>query len=291
MLDILAAPFAACLVLAGIHCYLGIHVVMRGVIFVDLALAQIAAMGVAVAAAAGFEPHSGMGYVFALGFTFIGAGVFAIGRFHDARVPQEAVIGIVYAVSSALAILLFSKLPIGKEEIDHMLVGRLLFVDWAEVGVTAAVYAAIGALHVALRRRFFAISEDSDGAVAQGIRVRLWDFVFYLSFGAVVTSSVQIAGVLLVFSFLIVPAVCAMMFFRGVAPRLVAGWGFGFAVSVIGLAASAVWDLPTGASVVATFGGLFLACAVVYGLTVRRRRLRALADSAQGVSPTPRPML
>jgi zinc/manganese transport system permease protein len=280
VLEILAAPFAACLVLAGIHCYLGIHVVMRGVIFVDLALAQIAAMGVAVAAAMGYEPHSAMGYAFALGFASLGAGVFAVGRFHDARVPQEAVIGIVYAVSSALAILLFSKVPIGKEEIDHMLVGRLLYVDWAEVGVTAGLYAAIGVLHVCLRKRFFAISANADREAAAGVPVRLWDFVFYLSFGAVVTSSVQIAGVLLVFSFLIVPAVCAMMFFRGVGPRLLAGWAFGLAASVIGLTMSAQWDLPTGASVVATFGGLFLGCAAVYGLTVRRRRLRG-----GGVSP------
>jgi len=155
MLDILAAPFVACLILTGIHCYLGIHVVMREVIFVDLALAQIAAMGAAFATVLGFDPHSTAAYVFALGFTTIGAGVFAVGRFRDRRVPQEAIIGIVYAVSSAFAILLLSKVATGPEEIEHMLVGRLLFVDWPEVGKTMLIYTAVAVIHIAFRRRFF----------------------------------------------------------------------------------------------------------------------------------------
>lgn len=272
MLSVLAAPFVACLVLTGIHCYLGIHVVMRGVIFVDLSLAQIAAMGVAVGAAWGYDPHSPAAYAFALGFTFVGAAVFAIGRFRDARVPQEAVIGIVYAVSSALAVLLFSKLPIGREEIDHMLVGRLLFVDWHEVGKTACVYAVVGIIHVILRRPFFAISTSTDEAHARGVNVRLWDLIFYMTFGAVVTSSVQMAGVLLVFSFLVVPAVCAMMFFRSVTARLLAGWGFGALASTAGLVLSADQDLPPGASVVAVFGAMFLVCALVYGLRAKMTR-------------------
>ncbi len=262
MLDILAAPFVACLILTGIHCYLGIHVVTRGVIFVDLALAQIAALGATVGTLFGFAPHTGATYAFALGFTFVGAATFALGRFRDRRVPQEAIIGTVYAVSSALAILVLSKLSIGKDEIEDMLVGRLLFVDWIEVGKTLAIYSVIAIVHFALRRQFFAISKSVEDARESGIRVRLLDFVFYMTFGMVVTSSVQMAGVLLVFSYLVVPAVCAMMFFRTIGRRLLAGWAIGVLASVGGLLASAMWDFPTGASVVGCFGAIFVCCAL-----------------------------
>jgi len=272
MVDLLAAPFVACLILTGIHCYLGIHVVMREVIFVDLALAQIAALGAAAGTLLGFDPHSHGAYVFALAFTIAGAAVFSVGRFRDRRVPQEAVIGIVYAVSSAFAILLLSKIAIGREEIEHMLVGRLLFIGWPEVAGTAVIYAVVAVVHVLLRRKFFAISESPEAAWRGGLDVRFWDFVFYATFGVVVTSSVQMAGVLLVFSFLVVPAVCAMMFCSRVAQRLIVGWAFGVLASTVGLLASAAWDLPTGASVVATFGVVFAACAGVYGL---RELLRA----------------
>ncbi len=264
MLEILAAPFAACLVLTGIHCYLGIHVVMRGVIFVDLALAQIAALGAAVGILIGCEPHTTANYAVSLLFTFMGAGLFAVARFRDRRIPQEAIIGITYAVTAAVAILILSKTAIDREEIENMLVGRLLFVNWGEVGKTAIVYAGVGALHYVLRDKFFAISASHEDAHAGGLAVRIWDFVFYMSFGLVVTSSVEMAGVLLVFSFLVVPAVCAMMFFRRVGTRLLAGWGFAFAASVAGLWASAQWDLPTGASVVAAFGMLVLFSGIVF---------------------------
>ncbi len=278
MLELLAAPFAACVVLTGIHCYLGIHVVMREVIFVDLALAQIAAMGAAAGTVFGFQPHTQQAYACSLAFTFLGAAIFAIGRFRDRRVPQEAIIGIVYAVSSAVAILILSKIAVDRDEIENMLVGRLLFVDWPEVLKTLIIYAAVGAVHVLFRRRFFAISRARGEAHRLDMNVRLWDFVFYMTFGLVVTSSVQMAGVLLVFSFLVVPAVCAMMFFASVGRRLLAGWGFGLLASVAGLWASAQWDLPTGASVVATFGVLLICCALVFA--VLRRLNRASATGA-----------
>jgi len=281
MLEILAAPFIACLILTGIHCYLGIHVVTRGVIFVDLALAQIAAFGAAVGMLFGFEPHTGATYAFALGFTFLGAATFALGRFRDRRVPQEAIIGTVYAVSSALAILVLSKIAVGQEEIEQMLVGRLLFVDWPEVLKTFAIYAVVALVHLVLRRQFFAISASAEAARESGIRVRLLDFIFYMTFGIVVTSSVQMAGVLLVFSYLVVPAVCSMMFFRSIGRRLVAGWVFGMLGSAGGLCASAAWDFPTGASVVAMFGVVFGSCAVIYAVLNWKARVLALRETAQ----------
>lgn len=267
MIEILFAPFVACLVLVGIHCYLGLHVLMRDVIFVDLSLAQIAALGVAVGTLLGAVPHSTESYLCALAFTVLGALLFALSRLRSRDVSQEAVIGIVYAVSTAVMFLILSHSAVDREEVEHMMVGRLLFVDWREIGVTASIYAGVALLHVLCARPFFAISRGGEG-MRPGM-VRLWDFVFYASFGVVVASSVQMAGVLLVFSFLIVPAACASLFWTGVRPRLVAGWVFGVVGSVIGVWASAELDFPTGASVVAALGLLFVGCAAL--AAVRRK--------------------
>ena len=254
MVEFLAAPFAACLVLTGIHCYLGIHVVQRGVIFVDLSLAQVAALGSAVAVLAGYELNTTGAYHFSLAFTVIGAAIFAFWRFSEEKIPQEALIGIVYAVASAAAILVLDRAPHGHEAIKSMLVGSILWVTWWKVIQTAIIYVIIGAIHFFLRKQFFAISESHDDAKARGMKVWFWDFIFYVSFGIVVTSSVQIAGVLLVFSYLVVPAVIAMLFKTGILTRLIIGWVTGTVVSAIGLYASMTWDLPTGAAVVTTFG-------------------------------------
>jgi zinc/manganese transport system permease protein len=269
MLELLFLPFLACLILTGIHCYLGIHIVSRGVIFVDLALAQVAALGSTVALLAGYDLNSGVTYFISLGFTFAGAAVFALGRMRDKAVPQEAIIGIVYAVSSAAAILVLDKAPHGEEAIKAMLIGSILFTTWPQIVKIAAIYAGVGLVHVLLRKKFLMISMNPDQAHEHGLHVRFWDFVFYLMFGVIVTSSVRIAGVLLVFSYLVVPAVCAMFFVRTVTRRLLVGWGLGFVASVLGLSASATWDLPTGASVVTVFGFVLVVCAVARWIACR----------------------
>jgi len=263
MMELLLAPFVACLVLTGIHCYLGIHIVSRGVIFVDLALAQVAALGSTVALLAGYELHSQQAYLISLAFTFLGAGVFALGRVRDESVPQEAIIGIVYAVSSAAAILVLDRAPHGTEEIKAMLVGSILFVTWPQILQILLIYLAVGVLHYLLRKKFLLISMNPALAKQSGLWIRLWDFVFYITFGFIVTSSVRIGGVLLVFSYLVVPAVCAMFFVKNVMPRLLIGWGLGFIASVLGLCASAKWDLPTGASVVTMFGIILVFCSAI----------------------------
>jgi zinc/manganese transport system permease protein len=263
LLEFLIAPFVVCLILTGIHCYLGIHIVSRGVIFVDLALAQVAALGSTVALLAGYELGNTETYLISLGFTFFGAAVFALGRMPDESVPQEAIIGIVYAVSSAAAILVLDKAPHGEEAIKAMLVGSILFVTWPQIIKVTIVYFAVGVLHLLLRKRFLLISMNPGLARQNGLWIRLWDFIFYITFGFVVTSSVRIAGVLLVFSYLVVPAVCAVFFVRSVPYRLIIGWGLGFVASVLGLCASAKWDLPTGASVVTVFGAILVICAAV----------------------------
>jgi zinc/manganese transport system permease protein len=214
VLQFLAAPFAASLILTGIHAYLGVHVVERGVIFVDLSLAQIAALGATIALLmpmSGGDPHAPSVYWVSLGFTFIGAAIFSLVRTRKARIPQEAIIGIAYAVASAAAILAMSKSTSQAEHLKDMLVGNIIAVSWEEVSKTAALYGAIGLFHYVFRRKFLAISLDPQRAEAEGIPIRLWDFLFYASFGFVVTSSVAIAGVLLVFCYLIVPSVAAML--------------------------------------------------------------------------------
>ena len=273
MLQFLAAPFVASLILTGIHAYLGVHVVERGVIFVDLSLAQIAALGAAIAILlpmTGGDPHSTSVYWISLGFTFIGAAVFATIRGQRARIPQEAIIGICYAVASAAAILAMSKATSESEHLKDMLVGNILAVSWPEVGKTAALYGAIGVFHYVFRRQFLSISMDHDKAVASGLSVRFWDFLFYASFGFVVTSSVSIAGVLLVFCYLIVPSVAAMLYADSVGRRLAIGWTMGTIVSALGVYLSLRLDLPTGATIVVTFGAALALMAAVRPLFRRR---------------------
>jgi len=265
ILSFLLAPFVAGLILTGIHAYLGLHVVERGVIFVDLSLAQIAALGTTVAFLAGHGLHSNMAYFWSLGFTVLGAAIFAFTRIHDAktRIPQEAIIGIVYAVSAAAAILAMSKAPEGTEHIKDMLVGNILTVSWRHVAETAALYSLVGVFHWFCRHKFLMISTAPEEAYRSGISVKLWDFLFYASFGFVVTSSVAIAGVLLVFSYLIVPSVAAMMFARRVGTRLAFGWTMGAVVSGLGVYLSFVLDLPTGATIVCSFGAALAALALL----------------------------
>src|SRR5499427_4491858 len=208
---ILWAPFLMCLVLTGIHAYLGVHVLSREVVFVDIALAQIAALGATAAFLIGYEMDTWESYAFGLSATVLGALVLALTRSQHRHVSQEAVIGVVYAVSSAAAVLLADRTPHGAEHLRGMLVGSILSVSGAEVVKVAALYAAIGAFHWVCRRPFFLISTRPAEAYRAGLAVRWWDFLFYASFGVVVTSSVRIAGVLLVFSYLIVPALAGIM--------------------------------------------------------------------------------
>ena len=283
----LLAPLAASMILTGIHAYLGVHVVERGVIFVDLALAQIAALGAIVALILGMDPHGATAYWISLGFTFFGAFIFSQARSKRAHIPQEAFIGIAYAVASAAAILAMSKSTGETEHLKDMLVGNILAVSWAEVGRTAVLYGLIGLFHYLFRKRFLLISMDPKAAEAQGISVRLWDFLFYASFGLVVTSSVAIAGVLLVFCYLIVPSVGAMLFTDRIGPRLAIGWTMGTLVSALGVFLSVKADTPTGATIVCTFGAvlvvMFLVHLVMYHghqATEKGRELHGAGDRA-----------
>ncbi len=279
VLRFLLAPFAASLILTGIHAYLGVHVVERGVIFVDLALAQIAALGATIAILIGMNPHGGGAYWISLGFTFLGAAIFSLARSRRGHIPQEAFIGITYAVASALAILAMSKATGETEHLKDMLVGNIIAVSWPEAGRTALLYGGIGLFHYIFRKKFLLISMQPAEAEAQGVSIRLWDFLFYASFGFVVTSSVAIAGVLLVFCYLIVPSVGAMLFADRIGPRLAIGWTMGTLVSALGVYLSVVLDLPTGATIVCTFGAVLVLMFLAHLMVHHGREARALAGA------------
>lgn len=255
-LSLMWKPLLACLILTGIHTYLGLHIIERKVIFVDLALAQVAAVGAVLAFLFRFELHSEAAYWFALIATFFGALIFSLIRTKKEKIPQEAIVGIVYAVSAALAVLILSRAAEGDEEIRHMLVGNILLVELHEIIKMAVLYSLVGLMLWRFRKTFILISTKPDEAFRKNVRVKWWDVLFYSAFGIVVTSSVQIAGVLLVFSFLIIPAVGAMLFCERLSSRLIFGWIFGVGASVFGIAVSYYLDFPTGATVVCTFGTL-----------------------------------
>jgi zinc/manganese transport system permease protein len=285
ILQFLLWPFMASLILTGIHAYLGVHVVERGVIFVDLALAQIAALGATVAILIGMDPHGQGAYWLSLAFTFVGAAVFAFARTRRGHIPQEAFIGIAYAVASAAAILAMSKATGETEHLKDMLVGNILAVSRHDVLKTALLYGAIGVFHYIFRRRFLLISTDPEQAEAQGISIRFWDFLFYASFGFVVTSSVAIAGVLLVFCYLIVPSVGAMLFSDRVGRRLAIGWTMGTLVSALGVYFSVLLDLPTGATIVCTFGAVLVAMFLIHLVFFHGKSAHALAGAASVEAP------
>ena len=265
-------PILACIVLTGIHVYFGAHVIKRGVIFVDLSLAQIAAFGSTLAFLFGVELDSFAAYLLSLGFALMGALIFAMTRRRDNEIPQEAIIGIVYAVATAAAILAVARQPEGAEHIKAILVGSVLTVSPGTVLKTAILYAVIGVLHWVWRKPIWAITNDPDAARHNGISLRLWDFLFYGSFAFVVTSSVHIVGVLLVFALLVVPGTAAIV--TGMKPlsrRLAFGWIFGVVVCVVGMVISFVADLPPGATIVGLFGAALL-CTGLLAMVSRKER-------------------
>lgn len=262
-IHIMALPFLACLTLTGIFTYLGLHVIEREVIFVDLALAQIAALGLSVSTVFSLNIESDYSYLVSLGFITLGAAIFALTRFKKQRISQEAIIGITYVVSAAFMILVLSRSGEGDEHIKEALVGNILLVNYQEIIRVFIISLDVGIFHVVYRRNLLLISQNPEEAFKMGLNVRFWDFLFYITLGLVVICSVKLVGVLLILSFLIVPATCAMIFADGIKIRLILGWVIGTLVSIIGMAISYYMDLPTGASVVCVFGVMLLLSAII----------------------------
>jgi zinc/manganese transport system permease protein len=276
-LQVLFLPFLACLVLTGIHVYLGIHVISRKVIFVDIALAQIAALGATIAFLLGYDFHDRGTYWISLGFAILAAAIFAMTRTRHETVPQEAVIGLTYATAAAAAILVADISPHGAEHLHDLLAGSIVWVTPGQVVKTAILYSVIGAFHFAFRKRFLQISLRTEEAYAQGVPVRLWDFLFYLSFGVVITASVQIAGVLLVFCYLVAPSVFAVMFFDDLKRRLITGWTMATLVSAVGLAFS--YDRPSGPTIIVAFAVALLLGGTIKAIVRSRSKTRALVTT------------
>jgi zinc/manganese transport system permease protein len=257
--EVMKWPLVACLLFPPLLVYLGLHVVKREVIFVDLALAQVATLGTCVALLMGHHFDDRITFWISLGVTFVGAAFFSWTRSsRKAAVPQEAIIGITFVVAAAGVILLLSRVAGGKEELEHLLTGDILNVTRGEIGQRSLVFGAIAAFYSAFHRRFALISETEYGEPINGLNVRLWDFLFYASFAIIVVSFVRVAGVLLTFAYLIVPAVCGTMLSEGWAKKLIIGWIVAVTASLVGLWASFKLDLPTGAAIVVA-SGLLLA--------------------------------
>jgi len=332
-IPVLIVPFVTCLVIAALHCYMGLHVLRRGVIFVDLALAQCAALGAAFALflvpmiwpeslqapeevvlsmaseqtlADQFEledneillgaqapttapadashhvfsedhheheidhEHAEFTYGMSLLFALIGAVLLSLMRFKDERVPHEAMIGIIFVVCAALSVLILSKAPHGHDKMEAMLIGSILFVSWPQVIKMALLYLVLGIIHILMSRKFVAISNNIAAAEDRGINVKLWDCFFFATFALMVTQSVTIAGVFVVFSYLIIPAACGSLFGKSFGSRLVIAWIIAVLTTVLGLLISAVWDMPTGSSLVSCFGAMLVVCVLIRMLIDKR---------------------
>jgi len=276
MWEVMFWPIVACILLPWLLVYLGLHVVQRGIIFIDIAMAQMASLGICLAVLFHLDLQGWATFGIALGFTLIGAAIFSLTGKRSSQIPQEAVIGISYVVAAAAAVLLLSRAAEGDEEIKNMLVGNILLVTPHEVWKCFALFVAVGVFHFLLRKNFLLVSFDRDGAYQKGLRVRWWDFFFYAAFGLVVTSFVRIAGVLLVFSYLIVPAVCGINLAQRTTNRLLIGWFIALVGGVAGLFLSYWLDLPSGAAIVCTFGAVLI---LVSLLAFCRNRFQRLDDT------------
>src|SRR5438067_6188487 len=273
MWEIMFWPSAACILLPWLLVYLGLHVVQRGIIFIDIAMAQMASLGICVGVLLGYAPESPLSYALGLGVTLLGAAIFSVSAKRSSQIPQEAIIGIAYVVTAAAAVLLLSRSAHGNEEIRNMLVGDITVVSATEVWKCFGVFAAVGVFHFLLRKNFLLVSFDRDRAYERGLRVRWWDFLFYATFGVVVTVFVRVAGVLLVFSYLIVPAVCGVTLARRISVRLLIGWGISLLGGIGGVYVSIRGDFPSGAAIVCTFGALLIITSLI--ALVRPRVTRA----------------
>jgi zinc/manganese transport system permease protein len=255
-------------------------VISRNVFFVDLALAQVAALGSTVAYLFGFEMADPVTYFVSLFFAVGGAWFFSVARVRDNRVPQEAIIGLAFAIASAGAILLSAENPHGAEHLRDIMAGSILVVSPGEVVHAAIYYGVIGVFHWVFRRKFLLLSMDREAAIKQGMNVQLWDFLFYLSFAVVITSSVRIAGVLLVFILLVAPAVCGAMFASGIRNRLLIGWGCGILATIGGLVMSAHMDWPPAPAISCVFATILIGSGVVGNIVHAPKRNLAVAKFA-----------
>jgi zinc/manganese transport system permease protein len=280
-LDILGIPLLACLAMLGILSYVGIHVLMREVIFIDIALAQIVAVG-ATWAHVCFQARedSFLYYALALGLAILTAAFYAMARRRISQIPIEAVIGVTYAIAAAGALFIVGKYSAGGHvHVQQMLSGSILWATWTDLWVSAAGFAVVGTTFFLLREPFTAVSENYEDALCSGMAVAWWDFLFYVLVSIVIAVAVRIGGVVLVFAFLIIPATTSACFACGWIPRLLIAWGTGALASVLGLLFVARLDFSVGPSV-ALFLGIGLALAALTRVCRARQALSVMALAA-----------
>jgi zinc/manganese transport system permease protein len=257
-LSFLFYPFVGCVLLILIHAYFGIHILERGIIFVDLAMGQFIAIGIAIAFLLGHE--GGARNLYASVFAILGAAILSLARNLKKTVNLEAFIGVLYIFSVAACILVLDRSPHGLEEFKTILNGNILWVTPADLFNAFVLYSAIGLLHLVFRKKFFALSYENGNGT-------FWEFLFFLSFAFVLVSSVQIAGILQVFSFLVIPALIGRLYTRDPVKILVSGWGIGLAASMLGITLSYKLDLPTAPLIVASLSVAFFVLLVVRQLS------------------------
>ena len=250
MLDLMIPPIVAAMIILSIHAYMGLHVIGREVIFVDLAFAQIAALGSTVGLLMGIELGTTLSLLFALGFTLLGALLFSLTRMEKSVVPQEAIIGISFVLASAAVILIAGLTAEGAEHLRETMTGTLIWVGWNDIWRLAGVYTVLGVFHFVMRKRFLGVTFDPENAD----NVKTWDFLFYVSFGVMISFSVEIAGVLMVFSALVIPAVIAFLYTNQFGRALLIAWAAGTVAIVGGIGTSFYFDIATGPLLVCTFG-------------------------------------
>ncbi|MFC2076271.1 metal ABC transporter permease [candidate division KSB1 bacterium] len=286
---IMLPPFVACLTLMGIHVYFGIHVLKREIIFIDIAMAQIAALGGTISVLLpvevttewgikSYEAHGtgALAYAMSLVLVLIAATVFTLLRSEKLFVSIEALIGIAFAMATTGAVILIDKGAGGDVHLKEMLVGSILWVKWSTILKSLAVYLVIGGLHYRFRDKVLLVTEDYDKAKASGVRVKLWDFFFYLTLGIVVTHAVKIGGILVVFAFLIIPASISVLFSDSWVTRIRIGWLVGTVVTTLGLYFSWTVDVPSGPSVILFLGLALLTAVLIYWLKPAWKRETAV---------------
>ncbi len=271
ILTFMAPAICMCIILVGICGYVGLHVVMREVIFIDIALAQIAALGASLGIFLGFDLKDPWIYFISLTLTLVAALLLSTTRRLTKFVPQEAFIGILYATGAAAVILAGDRLPHGAEHVHDLMVGHILWVNWPEVGVYALIYLLLGLVYFLIHKRLIEISKNIKKENSANFHFLLWDFIFYALMGILVTFAVRVAGVLLVFGFLIVPAVIGTLLGKTFSGRLAIGWITGILISLVGSYLSFILDFPTGGMVVVTLGITLLLVSILKSIQLKVR--------------------
>ncbi|MFC1477127.1 metal ABC transporter permease [candidate division KSB1 bacterium] len=273
MLDIilfLAPPITICILFAGILSYFGNHILTRGIIFIDIALAQIAALGTMIGLLLGFAEGARSLEIISLVFTLAIISVFAMTKFEKQVIPQEAIIGIIYGLGLGLATLLSEKIPGGSNFITKTITGNILWVTWDQVFWTFLLFAAIAVLHVLLRKHFVKISESRENLPYSIGKVRFYELIFYITFSIVVVRAVPIGGIFLVFTLLIAPTAMATLFTQNWTARFIWSWIIGILGSMAGIYISYTFNISNGPAIVCMLGVFVFIMAFIRICTYRK---------------------